>query len=119
MSCPTMGNGIPKPCTAIYQKWTDQPLYSGRQQESPVFRHGECQTQALKPDEKTGPLFKSLKDVSEEDDILSCLTVSVAPAAEGDDVWTARGWRLFGKDSFCSLEKCNNELKRGSIWNKI
>lgn len=50
-------------------------------------------TQALKPDEKTGPLFKSLKDILEEDDILSCLTVSVALAAEGDDVRTARGWR--------------------------
>lgn len=43
MSCSTMGNGIPIPCTTTYEKSTGQSLCNDRQQESPAFRHGECQ----------------------------------------------------------------------------
>ena len=28
MSCPTMGDGTPIPCTTTYQKWTGQPITS-------------------------------------------------------------------------------------------
>ena len=49
MLCPMMGDGTPIPCTATCRKRTGQPLSSGRQQESPAFRAGECQKSLYTP----------------------------------------------------------------------
>ena len=43
MFCSTRANGIALTWSTTYQKWTGQPITFGSYQESPVFRHGECQ----------------------------------------------------------------------------